>query len=295
MTEAPQTRVGFIGLGTMGGPMVANIARAGYPLAVHDVDPAVTVRVADEIGASAAVEVSDFADREVVVLMLPTSAIVRAALFTEEGILRTPFTAGTVIVDMSSSDPTDTVETGRLLTAAGIHLVDAPVSGAKERAAAGTLSIMMGADDEAAAQKAIPVIEAMSDRIFRTGKLGSGHAVKALNNFLAAASFVAASEALNAGIRFGVDPNVLLDVFNASTGQSFATSRVIGPHVVEGQYKTGFALPLITKDVRIASTLQRTVGGSAPVCDAVEAQLESALEELGNVDYTRAYEAWSHR
>ncbi|MDX2376349.1 NAD(P)-dependent oxidoreductase [Microbacterium sp. LRZ72] len=287
--------VGFIGLGTMGAPMATNIAAVGYDMRVYDADPEAATAVADRIGATAVADVAGLAECTIVVLMLPTSAIVRSVLLTPEGGSRIPFESGAVVVDMSSSDPTETVETGRALAAAGVAMVDAPVSGARERAVAGTLAIMLGTDDVAAAERAVPVIEAMSRAIYRTGKLGTGHAMKALNNFVAGAAFVATSEALVAGQRFGLDPQLMVDVFNDSTGQSFSTTHVFGPHVVDRRFASGFALPLITKDVRIAHELQRAVGHDAPVCAAVTASLEDALEALGPVDHTAAYTHWESR
>lgn len=285
-------RVGFVGLGTMGAPMSNNIVRAGYDVRLFDVDVDRASDIAGGIGAEAAADISELGDCEIIVTMLPTSAIVRQALLDDSGALRVPLAAGAVVVDMSSSDPNETVETGRLLQRHGVTLVDAPVSGAKERAAAGTLTIMLGGDDDAAIERALPVITTMSRDIFRTGKLGTGHAMKALNNFVAGASFVAASEAIIAGERFGLDPRVIVDVLDVSTGQSFATSHVMGDHVVDGRFASGFALPLITKDVRIAQALQASVSHRAPVCDAVSESLGSALDALGNVDHTAAYKHW---
>lgn len=284
--------VGFIGLGTMGAPMSRNIAEGGFRLRVHDIDPGVTAAVAERIGATSAIDGADLAPCDVVVLMLPTSALVRAALLDDDGRPRIPFATGTVIVDMSSSDPTETVETGRMLAEHGIRMVDAPVSGARERAEAGTLAIMLGTDDDPAADIAIPVIETMSRSIYRTGGLGTGHAMKALNNFVAGAAFAASAEALIAGERFGLDPQIMVDIFNDSTGQTFSSTHVLGPHVVDRRFSSGFALPLLTKDVRIAQKLERSVEHASPVCDAVTGALESALDELGAVDHTRAYEFW---
>jgi len=291
--EQATTRVGFVGLGVMGTPMVTNIAASQrFDVSVYDVDSNRAREVARELDVAAETQVEGLADREVIVLMLPTSAIVRSVLLTEDNALRIPLRPGTVIVDMSSSDPVETTETGALLAQHGVDMIDAPVSGARERAAAGTLSIMLGANDEAAAQKSIPVIETMSSRIFRTGALGSGHAMKALNNYVAAACFVASAEALEAGTRFGLDPATVVEVLNASTGQNFSSLNVFPEHIVKGAYATGFALPLITKDVRIAARLQQEVGHRAPVCDAVAEALGDALDELGNVDHSLAYEHW---
>ncbi|KAB1650511.1 NAD(P)-dependent oxidoreductase [Pseudoclavibacter endophyticus] len=279
----------------MGDPMSTKIAAGGYDLRLYDLDVERAKALAERIGATAAESVADLADCSVVVLMLPTSAIVRSALLDDDGGLRAPWAPGTVIVDMSSSDPTETVETGAMLAKHDVVLVDAPVSGARERAELGTLTIMLGGNDEAAIERATPVIDTMSQQIFRTGGLGTGHAMKALNNFVAGAAFVASSEALVAGERFGLDPKIMVDVFNVSTGQTFSSSHVLGEHVVEGKYSSGFALPLLTKDVRIAHTLEASVGHASPVCDAVTSALGDALDALGNVDHTRAHAFWNER
>jgi len=293
--EQHNTVVGFVGLGTMGDPMARNIAKAGYDLRLYDVDLERTQDLAGQIGASALPEPAGLAHCDAVVFMLPTSRIVRSVLFSDRGELRIPFTSKTVLIDMSSSDPNETLETGRLLAAHGVSLVDAPVSGARTRAEDGTLSIMLGSDDDAATERAEPIISAMSQQIFRTGALGTGHAMKALNNFVAAAAYTASTEALIAGERFGLDPQVMVDIFNASTGQSFVTTHVLGEHIVQGKFGTGFALPLMTKDVGIALALQKSVHHSAPVCEAVTATLGDALEAMGNVDHTRAFQFWEKR
>lgn len=296
MTEEQRaTIVGFVGLGTMGDPMATNVAKAGYDLRLYDADPERAQALAARIGAAALNSPEELASCDAVVFMLPTSAIVRSVLFTEDGDLRIPFTPATVLIDMSSSDPNETLETGRMLAAHGVPLVDAPVSGARARAEAGTLSIMLGCDDPKAADRAEPVIQAMSQQIFRTGALGTGHAMKALNNFVAAAAYTAASEALVAGERFGLDPQTMVDIFNASTGQSFVTTHVLGEHIVRQKFATGFALPLMTKDVRIALALQESVHHAAPVCQAVAGTLGDALDALGNVDHARAFQFWEKR
>lgn len=290
-----QTSVGFVGLGTMGDPMASNVAGGGYDVRLYDVDIERSQALAARIGATALQSSEDLAGCEAVVFMLPTSAIVRSVLLTDAGELRIPFRPGTILIDMSSSDPNETLETGRLLAAHGVHLVDAPVSGARARAESGTLAIMMGADDEEAADRAEPIIQTMSERIFRTGALGTGHAMKALNNFVAAAAYTASTEALVAGERFGLDPQTMVDIFNASTGQSFVTTHVLEDHIVKRNYATGFALPLMTKDVRIALNLQQSVHHAAPVCEAVTGALSDALEALGNVDHSKAFEFWQQR
>lgn len=288
-------RVGFIGLGNMGTPMVGNLAGSGADLVVFDLDSGRTRAVAEEVGAVPARTASDFAGVDGIVTMLPTSDAVAAALLEWDDGIVGHLRSGTVVIDMSSSDPTQTVELGGRLRKLGIDLVDAPVSGAVAKARAGTLAVMMGADSDEAADRATPIVAAMSARIFRTGKLGTGHAMKALNNFVAGAATTAAFEALIAGERFGLAPATMVEILNASTGQSFVTSNVLPEHVVGGKFASGFGLALYAKDVRIARSLTQAVHHPAPVCDAVSGALDTALEELGNVDHTRAFEYWKEQ
>lgn len=282
--------VAFIGLGAMGSRMVRHVAASADRTVVYDADPVRTAEVAAELGAVAATSPSDLAGVDVVVTMLPTSAIVRAALLAWGDGVPAHLAPGAVVVDMSSSRPTETVDLGRELAEHGVALVDAPVSGGVARAAAGTLSIMLGGDDEGAIDRASIVVAWMSERIFRTGPLGSGHATKALNNFVAGAATTACLEAIVAAERFGIDPAVLVDVMDASTGQSFVTTHVLGEHVVGGAFASGFALPLYAKDVGIAADLLHELGVEASVCDAVRASLDGARDALGDVDHTRAIE-----
>jgi 3-hydroxyisobutyrate dehydrogenase len=285
--------VGFIGLGRMGGPMARNVAAAGFSLVLRDESAAAEQRLAAETGGRIARSPADMAGCGVVVTMLPTSAIVADALLKWEGGVPQHLPAGAVVVDMSSSVPRDTVTLGARLAEHGVALVDAPVSGGVPGAVAGTLSIMMGADDPAAAERAQEVVDAMSARIYRTGGLGTGHAVKALNNFVAASTFVACGEALIAAERFGLDPATLVDVLNTSTGRSFVSSEVLGEHVVGGRYASGFSLPLMTKDVGIALNLLQEMSTVAGAGERVYGALHDALEELGDVDHTRAVQYWS--
>lgn len=289
------SKVGFIGLGNMGGPMVRNLAKAGHEVVVFDQDTNVLNAIAAEIGGTAATTPSDFKEVGAIVTMLPSSKIVAAALFDWDEGIPSHLKPGTVIIDMSSSDPMETVKLGERLVEFSVDLVDAPVSGAVPKATDGTLSIMLGADKDDAAEKAVPVIESMSARIFRTGRLGTGHAMKALNNFVAAAATTASCEALVAGERFGLDPQTMVDIFNASTGQSFVTTHVLSQQIVSKKYASGFGLGLYAKDVGIAKALTKAMQQDAPVCAAVSGALDDALKELGNVDHTAAMLYWEKR
>ncbi len=151
-----------------------------------------------------------------------------------------------LIIDMSSSVPVDTQSLGKTLAERGIGLVDAPVSGGVRRAIDGTLAIMAGGD-AALVERARPVLQAMAKSVFATGPLGSGHAMKALNNYVSAAGLVAACEALLVGRRFGLQPDTIIDVLNASTGKNNSTDVKMKQFVISESFASGFSLALMAK------------------------------------------------
>jgi len=273
--------------------MARNLAAAGYDLVVRDADAALQESVASELGAVPAADPAAFRDVGAVVTMLPTGRVVSEVLLEWNGGLAGALAAGSVVVDMSSSDPPGTRELGTALTALGLVLVDAPVSGGVPKAELGTLAIMVGGDDEDAIARATPLLEALGERLFRTGPLGSGHAIKALNNYVAAAGFTAASEALLIGHRFGLDPAVMVEVLNASTGRNFSTEFTMVHHVLPRTFATGFALGLLAKDVGIAAELGDAVAVEAPLSRLLK-QLwaEAAGDEGAEVDHSAALRHW---
>jgi 3-hydroxyisobutyrate dehydrogenase len=275
--------------------MAVNLSGAGFELVVRDVDAERQRAFASEHRCVAAAGPDAFSAAGVVVTMLPDGRDVREALLGEGG-LAASLAPGAVVVDMSSSAPHGTRETRALLAPLGVVLVDAPVSGGVPRAEAATLTIMLGADDEEAVERALPVVEAMSERIFRTGALGTGHAMKALNNFVAAAGFTAAAEALLVGQRFGLDPGVMVEVLNVSTGRNFSTEFTLPSHVLPRTFATGFALGLMTKDVGIAADLADAVAVDSPLSHVVRDRLAAAVADLGPaVDHSAAVVHWEQR
>jgi 3-hydroxyisobutyrate dehydrogenase len=283
--------VGFVGLGNMGWPMARNLARAGYRLTVRDADVARQLRFAAEHEARAADTPAAFREVDAVVTMLPTGRIVREVML--EWGLAGALARGAIVIDMSSSDPTGTRELGRALAANGIALVDAPVSGGVPKADAGTLAIMIGGDDAAAIERARPLLDTMGKKLFLTGPLGSGHAMKALNNYVAAAGFTAAAEALIVGCKFGLDPAVMVEILNASTGRNFSTEYTMKEHVLPRKFATGFALGLLAKDVGIAADLVEAIGAEAPVCRLLRVLwAEAATAMGGSVDHSVALRHW---
>ncbi|GAB3596092.1 NAD(P)-dependent oxidoreductase [Microbacterium tumbae] len=285
--------VGFIGLGRMGWPMAANLAAAGFDLIVHDADGALARRFAVEHGATAATGPADFAPAGVLITMLPNGAIVQDSLLGWGDGIAPAIRDGAVVVDMSSSSPEDTLALAALLEPHGLRLVDAPVSGGVPRAVSGELSLMVGGEDEDVAA-VIPVLDVLGDpqRRFRTGRLGTGHAMKAMNNYVAAATYVATAEALVVGKEYGLAPATAIDVINTSTGRSFVSEVVFG-EVVSGRYSTGFLLGLLAKDVRIARELAVSAAVDAPMSALVDARWSQALDAVGGgQDHSAAHRAW---
>ena len=287
-------RVGFIGIGTMGWPMASHIAQSDHELTVCDVDSVKVSRFAEEFHCRGTANLAEVAANEAIVTMLPTGKIVRQALLEDQGgAFANALKPGTLVIDMSSSEPTGTRELGLEIAKRGAVLIDAPVSGASMRAKAGTLAIMIGGDNQAAIERAKPLLLSMGKQLFETGPLGTGHAMKALNNYIGAAGYAAVSEALLIGQRFGLNQETMVDILNASTGRNFLTEVVMKEHVIQGKFATGFALGLLAKDVKIAADLGEVVKLDAPVLRLICDRWALARERLGATrDMSEAILGW---
>jgi 3-hydroxyisobutyrate dehydrogenase len=286
---AEEKQIGFVGVGNMGVPMVCNLAKANIPVLAYDLNAAAIESVTSESNIVAAA--SGLADVGakcgIVITMLPTGANVRDAVLGEGGIA-SQMKEGGIIIDMSSSEPTGTVELAKELEARGLHLIDAPVSGGVPGAINATLALMTGGDDETVA-RVEKTLDAMGN-IFRTGPVGSGHAAKALNNYLSAASLTASCEALLVAQKFGLDGAKMTDIWNASTGRSNATQNKLHQHILNNRFAAGFTLKLLNKDVGIARALAVSLDVRADNLDRVSGLLGDALEELGDeADHTALF------
>jgi 3-hydroxyisobutyrate dehydrogenase len=287
------TRIGFIGTGTMGTPMAANLVKKGFAVTLHDAAPGRAAQVARELGCAAAESLAGLAACEFVVTMLPDGKVVQEVLTRAEGqALLKVMQRGSVFIDMSSAEPMLTRETGAVLAQHGLTLVDAPVSGARMRAETGTLAIMIGCGSEDLLARVTPVLSAMGSQLFVLGGLGNGHAMKAINNIVAGATMIAVAEGLALGESFGLDPAKMVDVFNASTGRSFVTELVAKEHVITGRFATGFALGLLAKDVRIAADLGEDIAMDLPLFRLARERFAFAREAEGATsDSSRAFVA----
>lgn len=252
--------IGFVGLGTMGGRMIRNLK--GYAeLLVFDVDPERAKQAAAEASATAVSGIADMANADIVVMMLPSSPIVDEVVRGSDkspGLLNVLSTAS-MVIDMSSSTPANTIENAKLATERGITYIDAPVSGGPTGAESGKLAIMVGGsvDDY---EYARPLLERMGTSVIRAGEVGSGHAVKALNNLLGATILAATSEIFAVGEKFGLDPAVMHQIVNASSGGSFMTALTWPKAILPKTFNFGFTLQLMNKDVAIGMSLIEATG-----------------------------------
>jgi len=285
----PPERIGFVGLGQMGLPMARSLTRAGYRVAGHDVRGAALARARDEAGAETPGSAPAVARGcAALITMLPDGDAVRAVVLEALPALA----RGSVVIDMSSSSPLGTRELGAKLAQAGIAMLDAPVSGGKRKAEDASLSIMVGGDPGIAA-RCRPIFEAMGKQIFSTGPLGSGHAMKALNNYVSAAGLLAAAEAVLAGQRFGLDAATIVDVLNASTGMNNSTLKKFHPFILSRRFDAGFSLDLMVKDLRTALEVARATGSPVPIGEAVLEAWAAAQKELGpGADHTAVVRHW---
>jgi 3-hydroxyisobutyrate dehydrogenase len=257
----PPERIGFIGLGNMGAPMAGHLAAAGYRVVAADANPAALDRFCGTVACERARSLPELGRAcRLVITMLPDGRAVQQVLLGDNGVGQS-LASGSVVLDMTSSAPVGTRELALRLAQSAVSLVDAPVSGGVKRAVEGKLAIMAGGDPTAIA-RCRSVLGALG-QVFITGGSGSGHAVKALNNYLSAAALATTAEAMMAGERFGIDPAVMLDVLNHSTGRNTATEQKYPAFVLPRTFNSGFALGLMAKDLRIALDLTRAVGTPA--------------------------------
>ncbi len=252
--------VGFVGIGVMGSRMIQNL-KGAVDLLVFDVDHERAKQVAGAAGGKAVAALSDLAGADTVILMLPNSHVVDAVVKGGDGGpgLIGVLGAGSMIIDMSSSTPSNTIENAKQCAKKGIHYIDAPVSGGPTGAAAGTLAIMVGGSSEAFAH-AKPLLEKMGGNVVLIGEVGSGHAVKALNNLLGATVLAATAEIFAAGEKFGLDPQIMQKVINTSSGRSFSTDLTYPKAVLPKTWDFGFAMGLMNKDIGIALSLIESTG-----------------------------------
>lgn len=280
-------KIAFVGLGQMGLPFACNLSEAGFDVIGFDRSEAARNAYMSTGGAVAEVATEAVSDAQIVITMLPDGKIVREFLTSPD--LLASFKTGATIVDMSSSEPVGTQELGGILKAKGLKFIDAPVSGGVRRAREGTVAIIAGGES-ADIQAVRHVLLAIGNRIFEMGPLGSGHAVKALNNYVSAAGLQAASEALIVAQAFGIDPDAFIEVLNASTGRNNSTETKLKPFILSETFASGFSLSLMAKDIRTADNLAQSLKVSLPGLDAAANFWSQAAHLSGReADHTEIY------
>jgi len=288
------TRIGFIGVGTMGLPMATNLLKKGFAVTAYDLNAA-AVQAAVAAGMTAAASAAEaVAGADIVITMLPSSPHVESAYLGDGGVVNAA-RKGTLCVDMSTIDPAASRRVAAAAAERGVRFVDAPVSGGTPRATDGTLAIMVGASPEDF-QAALPALQAMGANVFHVGPVGSGEVAKLCNNLIAGVAAVAVSEAFRIAEGFGVDPKVVTDVIAKSSGNTWLMEHM---HPVPGLvaraastngYAPGFMTDLMCKDVGLAVDAARAL--RIPVFVAPAAQQVYRLASshgLGRRDFTSVY------
>ena len=271
--------VGFIGLGAMGSVMAPLIVGAGYHVFGYDIH----TKIDKSSGIKKVSNIRDLSNLDVIIFMLPDGKIV--ADVTDE-LLQNNIKS--ILIDMSSSDPRDTKQLGKKLKIKDIKLLDAPVSGGVSRAKIGELIIMAGGNEDHI--KSVQELLSVMGKVQYAGPLGSGHAIKALNNYVSAAGLIASFEALAAARSFGIEPDNFLKIINGATGKNNTTEVKLDKFVISEKFNSGFALDLMVKDVSIADSLIKDLSADKPLSENVSNYLSKSLAELGkNSDHTEVY------
>jgi 3-hydroxyisobutyrate dehydrogenase-like beta-hydroxyacid dehydrogenase len=258
-------RIGFIGIGVMGAPMSVNLSRAGYTLTLCDINRSAAEKVAlEHEGIQVAETPKAVAGAsDIVITMLPSGKYVQDVALGESGLIE-DFQDGALLLDTSSCEPWMTLETAKALSQKGVDMVDAPVSGALIGAETATLVFMVGGEEEPVS-RVMPLLEIMGEQIFHLGPLGAGHTMKCINNIITAMTFMATTEGLTIGKQFGLDPEVMTDVLNVSTGMSWISQTQIKQRILSRKFDDPFKLDLMVKDIGIAMELANNKGLPLPL------------------------------
>ncbi|HDZ56985.1 MAG TPA: 3-hydroxyisobutyrate dehydrogenase [Pseudomonas xinjiangensis] len=279
-------KIGFLGLGNMGGPMALNLVKAGHQLTVFDLSkPAVDQLV--EAGATAADTIAALAksDVELIITMLPAAQHVKSVYLGDEGLLA-HVSPKVRLIDSSTIDPMSAREVEAAASKHGNLMLDAPVSGGTGGAAAGTLTFMVGGE-QADFDAALPVLQAMGKNIVHCGPAGNGQVAKVANNMLLAISMIGTAEAMNLGVSLGMDPKVLAGIINTSSGRCWSSDTynpypgVMDSAPASRGYSGGFGTDLMLKDLGLATDAAKQARQPV-ILGALAQQLYQTFSGQGN-------------
>jgi len=276
-------KIGFIGLGTMGGPMARNLIRKGHALVVSDMQPAAVAALVEAGATTAASPREIAAQSEIVVTMLPDAPDVERVALGPDGIVA-GLAKGALYIDMSTIDPATTRKVGAAVALTGATMIDSPVGKTADAAVAGTLTLMVGGSADAVA-RARPVLDCMGTDFFHCGELGAGQTMKLINNLLATAVSEASIEALVTGTKSGLTLDTMLSVLRTTMAWNNALAIAMPKRPLAGDFSPGFMMKLAHKDCRLALQMVEGLGVTAPVGRAAFASLEEGLQRgLADLD-----------
>lgn len=284
-------KIGFIGVGNMGRPMAANLLKAGYEVYVYDkAEQAVTTIVGQ--GAKACGTNSELASLvDVLFTSLPNASVVESVMTGAEGVFPS-CREGAVVIDMSSVAPSTSRKMAEKAEEYGVKYVDAPVSGGTAGAEAGTLTIMVGADDETF-ENIKPILEVIGKNIYHVGGTGLGDAIKLVNNLLLGCSMAALAEALILGVKCGLDPQTIYEVVSVSSGNSYVLGAKLRQFIMKGDFSGGFAVELQLKDLCLALDAGREARVPLPMASAASQIFEAAhAQGMSREDMSAVVKVW---
>jgi 3-hydroxyisobutyrate dehydrogenase len=288
------TRIGFIGLGAMGGAMAGHLAKNGYAVTGYDVNPARAEAAARGGVARAASPAEAAQGADVVMSSLPTPAAVRAAYLGPDGVL-TRAGAGAVLVDLSTIDPDTWKEVARAAEAQGLACLDAPVSGGPVEAGSGKLVFIVGGE-ERVLERCRPIFATLGTEIHHVGPLGSAQVVKIVNNVMSMGNVAVAAEAMVLGVKAGMDPQRLFDILSTSGGRSHHFLKRF-PNVLAGDFEPRFSIALSRKDLGLATRLAERLGvpmlTMSIVRQVYEAAAAAGLDGRDMAAVTALFERWA--
>ncbi len=288
------SKIGFIGLGNMGGPMVANLIAAGHAVSAFDISADAVARATDA-GASAASSGADAASgAEIVITMLPAGQHVHSVYLEDDKVMEV-VAAGSLLIDCSTIDVTTAIDMIAEADKRGLEMIDAPVSGGVGGAQAGTLTFMCGGT-ESAFGRAQPILDAMGKNIFHAGDAGAGQAAKVCNNLMLAIQMISVSEGFALADKLNLDKQKLFDIASTATSQCWSMTSycpVPGPvptSPANRDYEAGFTVAMMLKDLKLAQEAAQTVDANTPLgAQATEIYDAFSAAGHGGLDFSAIF------
>ena len=273
-------KVTFIGIGTMGAPMVLNLLKAGHEVTVHNRTRDREISVASAGAKRAASPKEAAVGSEVIITCVSDSPDLEAVILGENGVIHGA-QAGAIVIDMSTISPAVTRHVAEVLSQKGVKMIDAPVSGGSEGAQKGTLSIMIGGET-VDVEKAYPVLQAMGKTLTHVGPIGTGQITKAINQVIVAGAYWAVAEGITLGLKAGLDMDKVVQAVGSGAAASWGLTHRSG-NMINNTYPLGFRIRLHRKDLEIALEAARELGVTLPISAYVE-QIETGLIARGYGD-----------